>query len=183
MVIGVSGNTDKLIGLPLDGGSRWTFAHPIDARPVVAGQVVVGSGGGEVFALEASTGSVLWRRATGGTPLLGAGDDGITVVTFHKAGSPGSSLLAVTHGGQVVQQLETDRPLGAPAVIGRLAFVPWSGQNTSRYRHGQRRRERPASRSEQTSRAWTQGLPGSGRSGTSGSTSTSRTRPEARRRP
>jgi len=158
VVIGVGGHTDKLVGMRLDGGGRWTFAHPIDARPVVAGEVVVGSGGGEVFALEAKTGSVLWRRPTGGIPLLGAGDDGtVTVVSFRKAGAAGSVLLAVTHDGQVVQQLETDRPLGAPAVLGRLAFVPWSGQYVSVIDLASGDEAARVTLREQTSRAWTQG--------------------------
>ena len=38
------------------GGAKWTFAHPLDARPVSPGNVVVGSGGDEVFALDAKTG-------------------------------------------------------------------------------------------------------------------------------
>ena len=37
VVIGVAGDADKLVGLPLGGGSKWTFAHPLDARPVVTG--------------------------------------------------------------------------------------------------------------------------------------------------
>jgi outer membrane protein assembly factor BamB len=158
IVLGVAGNTDKLIGMPLGGGSKWTFAHPIDARPVVAGEVVVASGGGEVLALEARTGKVLWRRPTGGLPLLGAGDDGtVTVVTFQRVGGAGSTLLAVTHDGQVVQQLETDRPLGAPAVLGRLAFVPWSGQYVSVIDLASGDESARVTLREQTSRAWTQG--------------------------
>ena len=116
VVVGVAGHTDKLVGLPLGGGSKWTFAHPLDARPIVTGGVVVGSGGGEVFALDARSGRAVWRRPTGGLPLLGAGDDGaVTVVTLRRAGGIGSTLLAVQHDGQVVQQIETDKALGAPA--------------------------------------------------------------------
>ena len=157
VAIGVAGNTDKLIGLPLPHGTRWTFAHPLDARPVVTGGVVVASGGGEVFVLDAATGGVLWRRPTGGIPLLGAGDDGtVTVVAFRKAGEAGSVLLAVTHDGQVVQQLETDRPLGAPAVLGRLAFVPWSGQYVSVIDLATGGELARVTLREQTSHAWTQ---------------------------
>lgn len=158
VVVGVAGSTDKLVGVPLGGGSRWTFAHPLDARPVVAGQVIVGSGAGEVFALDAAKGTVLWRRPTGGIPLLGAGDDGtVTVMTFGRAGGVGSVLLAVTHDGQIVQQLETDRPLGTPAVLGRLAFVPWSGQYVSVIDLGAGSEMARVTLRELTSRAWTEG--------------------------
>jgi outer membrane protein assembly factor BamB len=158
VALGISGNTDKIIGLPLASGSTWKFAHPLDARPVVAGTVVVGSGGGEAFALDATTGSVLWRRPTGGIPLLGAGDDGtVTVVTFRRAGNAGSTMLAVTHDGQVVRQIETDRPLGAPAVLGRMAFVPWAGQYVSVIDLTNGDETARVTLREETSRAWTEG--------------------------
>ena len=157
VVIGVAGNTDKLVGLPLGGGSKWTFAHPLDARPVVTGGVVIGSGGGEVFALDAHTGSVVWRRPTGGITMLGAGDDGsVSVVTFKRAGGVGSSLLAVTHDGQVVSQIETDKALGAPAVLAHLAFVPWVGQYVSVLDLSSGDEVARVTLREQTSRAWTQ---------------------------
>ncbi len=158
VAVGVAGHTDKLIGLPLGGGSKWTFAHPLDARPVVTGGVVVGSGGGEAFALDAKSGSVIWRRPTGGIPLLGAGDDGsVTVLTFRKSGGAGATLLAVAHDGSVVQQIETDRPLGAPAVLGRLAFVPWAGQYVSVIDLASGDEVARVTLREQTTRAWTQG--------------------------
>jgi outer membrane protein assembly factor BamB len=158
VVLGIAGHADKLIGLPLGGGSKWTFAHPLDSRPVVAGSVVVGSGGGEAFALDASTGNVIWRRPTGGIALLGAGDDGsVTVVAFKQASTVGSVLLAVTHDGQVVRQIETEKPLGAPAVVGRMAFVPWAGQYVSVVDLSNGDETARVTLRDETSRAWTQG--------------------------
>jgi outer membrane protein assembly factor BamB len=157
VVVGVAGHTDKLIGLPLGGGTKWTFAHPLDARPIVTGGVVVASGGGEAFALDAKSGSVIWRRPTGGVPLIGAGDDGsVTVLTFRKSGNTGSMLLAVAHDGSVVQQIETDRPLGVPAVLGRLAFVPWAGQYVSVIDLSMGDEVARVTLRDQTTRAWTQ---------------------------
>ena len=184
VVVGVAGRDDKLIGLPLGGGAKWTFAHPLDARPVVAGNVVVGSGGGEVFALDAATGAPVWRRPTGGLALLGAGDDGtVTVVTFRRTGDTGSVLLAVTHDGQIVRQIETEKALGSPAVVQGMAFVPWAGQYVSviDLANGDETarvtlRERRAARGPRTGRY------GSARSGSSASTTTSRTRRRERRR-
>jgi outer membrane protein assembly factor BamB len=158
VVVGVAGQSDKLVGLPLGGGSKWTFAHPLDARPVVAGSLVIGSGGGEAFALDAKSGSVLWRRPTGGLPLLGAGDDGtVTVLAFRKAGGGGSVLIAVGHDGQIVRQVETEKPVGIPAVLGRLAFVPWSGQYVTVIDLANGDETARVTLREQTSRAWTQG--------------------------
>ena len=134
VAIGVAGHSAKIIGQPLAGGARWSFAHPLDARPIVAGGVVVASGGGDAFALDARTGKLLWTRPTGGLPLHGAGDDGaITVLTFGSAaGAPGqSTLLAVGHDGAVLRQIERPVDFGVPAVVDRLAFVPWEHQYVS----------------------------------------------------
>jgi outer membrane protein assembly factor BamB len=132
VAIGVAGNADKIVGVPLTTGPKWAFAHPLDARPVIAGGVVVGAGGGEVFALDATTGRKLWARDTGGLTLRGAGDDGaVTVVTFARAAGEGSVLLAVTRDGNSVRQIETDKTLGTPAVLNGIAFVPWGSQYVS----------------------------------------------------
>lgn len=134
VVVGVDQRGDALVGLPLSGEGQkpWALSHVLDARPVVAGDVVVGSGGGEVFALAAETGQMMWRYPTGGLPLVGAGDDGsITVATFDRAGGLGSVLLAIGRDGQLVRRIETDKALGGPAVVGHLAFVPWAGEYVS----------------------------------------------------
>lgn len=134
VVVGVDEHEDALVGLPLSSeqGSRWTLAHPLDARPVIAGNVVVGSGGSEVFAVDAATGQIIWRHPSAGFSLVGAGDNGATtVVVFDRAGGLGSVLLAVKHDGEVAVRIETDKALGAPAVVGHLAFVPWAGQYIS----------------------------------------------------
>lgn len=124
----------------------------------MTGNVVVISGGDEAVTLDAKSGSVLWRRPTGGIPLLGAGDDGtVTVLTFRKVGGVGNTLLAVAHDGQVVRQIETEKPLGAPAVLGRLAFVPWAGQYVSVIDLANGDEAARVTLREQTSRAWTQG--------------------------
>ena len=133
VVIGVAGDADKIVGLPLAGGWKWTFAHPLDGRPVIAGGLVVGAGGREVFALDAITGAKVWARDTGGLPLRGAGDDGNVTVLSLARGARGesSTLLAVDRSGGVERQLETDEALGAPAVVGGYAFVPWGGNLVS----------------------------------------------------
>lgn len=130
LAVAVAGKNDKLVGVLLAGGEHWTFAHPIDVRPVIAGGVVVGSGGGEVFALDAATGKKLWSRATGGLPLVGAGDDG-TLTALTLARPAGTTLLVVGRDGNVKRQLETSVRLGDPAVLGGVVFVPWANQYVS----------------------------------------------------
>ena len=159
VVVGVAGNADKLVGLPLAGGWKWTFAHPLDSRPIVAGGLVLGAGGREVFALDAITGQKIWARDTGGLPLRGAGDDGNVTVLSLARGAHGesSTLLAIDRFGGVERQLETDEELGAPAVVGGYAFVPWAGQYVSVIDPiGGDEPARIVLR-EQTSRAWTVG--------------------------
>lgn len=131
LVVAVAGpRADKLIGAPLNGGANWTFEHALDARPIIAGGVVVGSGAGEVFALDATTGKKMWARPTGGAQLLGAGDDGAaTVVTLARG--TGSAMLVVGRDGAVKRQLETDKLLGDPAIVAGVVFVPWQNQYVS----------------------------------------------------
>src|SRR5215472_5421733 len=62
LVVGVDGKGQGLRGLALADQHGWTFTHAIDSRPTIAANVVVASGGGEVFALDASSGQPVWRR-------------------------------------------------------------------------------------------------------------------------
>ena len=158
IAVAVAGNADKLIGQPLGGGTaaKWTYAHPLSARPVIAGSVVVGSGGGELFALDAPTGKRLWARPTGGLKVRGAGDDGfVTVVTMSASNGVGSVLLAVARDGSVVRQIETDRSLGEPAVLGGFAFVPWNNVYVSAIDLANGDEAARVVLREKVSRAWT----------------------------
>lgn len=124
------GENNKIIGTPLSGGAQWTATHALDARPVIAGGVVVVSGGKEVAAFDATNGKRLWARPSGGMGLLGAGDDGnLTAVSLTRSG--GSTLLIVGRDGSVKRQIETDKAIGDPAVVGGIVFVPWANQYVS----------------------------------------------------
>lgn len=129
LVVAVVGK-DKIIGTPLGSSPSWTANHALESRPIIAGGVVVVSGANEVAALDAGSGKKLWARPTGGLPLVGAGDDGdVTALTLsHGAGS---TLLIVGRDGAVKRQLETDKVLGDPAVVGGVVFVPWASQYVS----------------------------------------------------
>lgn len=131
LVVAVAGQrADKLVGVSLSSGSTWAFDHRLDARPIIAGSVVVGSGGGELFALDAASGKRLWARPSGGAALLGAGDDGnVTAVSVSRG--TGSVILVVGRDGSVKRQIESERPVGDPAVVGGVVFVPWAGQYVS----------------------------------------------------
>jgi outer membrane protein assembly factor BamB len=150
--------SDKVIGRPLDGGSGWTVLHPLDVRPIVAGSLVILSGGGDVLAVDARTGAAVWHQTSEALTLLGGGDDGsVTVLTFLHAGGRGSVILAVGRGGQVVRRIETSRSVGAPAVVNGIAFVPWDGQYVSAINVSNGNEEARVTLREVTSRAWVEG--------------------------
>jgi outer membrane protein assembly factor BamB len=156
VVVGIAGRPDKMIGLPLTGAAKWAFLHPLDVRPTVTGRVVVGSGNGETFALDAETGGLLWKQATAGAALLGAGDDGtVTALTLRQLAG-GSVLLAVAHDGSVVRRIETNKALGAPAVVARMAFVPWAGQYVSVIDLDSANETARVTLRTESSRAWTE---------------------------
>ncbi len=132
VAVGVIGKT-ALVGVALTGGPPWTFAHVLHGRPAVAGSVVVGIGGGELFAVEARTGALLWSRPSAGH-IRGAGDDGVTtVVSLVPASGAGSVVLAIARDGSVLRQIEESVEIGVPAVVGDTAFFPWQGRFLSAY--------------------------------------------------
>jgi outer membrane protein assembly factor BamB len=132
VAVGVVGR-EAIVGVPLGGGAPWRFDHTVHGRPAVAGSVVVSAGGGEVFALDARTGKLLWSRTSGGR-VRGAGDDGATtVVSLVPTTGSGSLVLAVAHDGTVIRQLEDDGAIGAPAVVGDSVFLPFDDHFLSVY--------------------------------------------------
>lgn len=132
VVVGVFG-ARSLVGAPLRGGDPWTFEHPIDCRPVIAGSVVVGAGDHEMFGLDASTGKLLWSRKAGGC-LRGAADDGkTTVVSSRPITGLGGIVVAIDRDGLVVRQIEDDSNIGVPAIVDGVVFLPWEGRYVSAY--------------------------------------------------
>ncbi|MEP7125372.1 MAG: PQQ-binding-like beta-propeller repeat protein [Byssovorax sp.] len=132
VAVGVTGKS-TLIGIELSGGKTWSFEHALDGRPSLAGTVLVGLGAGELFAVEARTGKLLWKRNAGGH-LRGAGDDGATtVISIQPTTGLGSVILAIDHDGRVVRQLEDAASIGVPAVVDGYAFLPWQGQYVTIY--------------------------------------------------
>jgi outer membrane protein assembly factor BamB len=153
--VAVGAIDNGLVGVPLSGGARWSFSHPLSSRPAVAGSVVVAMGGSEIVALDALTGRVLWsKRGTG--ELRGIGDDGkTTVLSLGRASDAGSLLLAVSHDGTVLRQLETRPAIGVPAVVGTYAFFPWQNQYVTIYNLSSGVEEARLLFREQVSRAFT----------------------------
>lgn len=132
VAVGVVGS-EALVGVPLDGGAPWTFTHELHGRPAIAGSVVVAAGGGEIFALDARTGKLLWSRPSGGR-IRGVGDDGATtVISLIPTTGLGSLVLVITRDGSIVRQIEDDQVIGVPAIAGDAVFLPWQGRFLSVY--------------------------------------------------
>lgn len=121
-VVAVTGDAE-ITGLDLHTGKTWTATHALVTRPRVAGPLVVGSGGGEVFALDAATGQPRWAVPADGR-LLGAGGDG-DATAFTLTTQSGSTLKVVDARGKLVFEQQTTQMLGAPTVAAGAVWVPW----------------------------------------------------------
>ena len=120
-----------LAGLSLDGRSRWTSPLSVDARPRVAGDLVLASGEGRLSALDALTGQLRWSVSTGGRRLVGAAaGESVTIVTLSRRLAPGA-LITIDAGGNISKSIESSEELGRPAVLGNMLFVPWGRHNIS----------------------------------------------------
>lgn len=130
--VAVGVTREGLVATALGGSGRWTYQTALDARPVITGNVVVGSGDGSLFALDASSGKQLWRVSSKGRALRGAGDDGsLTVASLGNPDGGGSLLLIVARDGSVRLDAEPQVEIGDPAMQGGVAFVPWGNQYVS----------------------------------------------------
>lgn len=156
-VVGVA-SRGRLVGAALGGDKSWVFDHPMVDRPALAGGVVVGLGGDELFAVDPKTGRPLWALKSPGAHLRGAGDDGkTTVVSLAPIAGRGSVVLAVRRDGSVLRQLEDKEEIGVPAVLGRYAFLPWKRQYVSIYDLEEGREAARVLLRSVTSRAFTAG--------------------------
>ena len=116
---------ETIIGRALPEGDGWRFVHPLESRPLLTGQVVVGIGDGELFALDARTGELLWTRPAFGK-LRGASDDGATtLVSMASLSGRRSLVLAVRRDGHVARQFYDTARIGSPTVIDTFAFLPY----------------------------------------------------------
>jgi outer membrane protein assembly factor BamB len=130
--VAVGVNATGIFGVTLPDGKRWAHAGTADTVPIVAGNIVVASSAGALFALDAKSGKKLWSVAIGDRKLRGAGDDGQYTVAVVAGESPGKTrFVAVTRGGSVVRQIDSAVELGAPAAKAGIAFIPWDNQYVS----------------------------------------------------
>ncbi len=129
-IVGVSDTS--LIGTPIVGGSKWTYAAVADTVPSLAGELVIFTARGKLIALDVKDGKERWKLDADGLWLKGAGDDGTTsIASLGSTDGKRSVLLAISRSGSVQTRLETKIALGRPVARGGIAFVPWAGQYVS----------------------------------------------------
>lgn len=122
-VVAVTG-TAELTGADLTSGKTWSYKHALDRRPELSGTVVVGQGGGEIFALDAKSGTELWKNPKLKGKIIGVGSDGtVTAITTKTA--EGSTLYVVGKDGSVKFDKSTEMALTRPGVASGMVFVPW----------------------------------------------------------
>jgi outer membrane protein assembly factor BamB len=122
-VVAVTG-TAELTGVDLTSGKTWSYKHPLDRRPEIAGTYVIGQGGGEIFALDAKSGAEKFKTNKPKGKLIGAGSDGSIVAITTKT-SEGSALYVLGADGSVKFDKTTDMPIADPGVAAGIVFVPW----------------------------------------------------------
>ena len=119
-----------LVGVSLDGKSRWVHPAQPTSAPIIAGPLVIFSEGGQIVALDANSGTKAWSIGSRGLALRSAANDG-TSTALVLADSHKSLFLGVSASGGTLGSTETKATLGVAAARGGLAFVPWSNQYVS----------------------------------------------------
>jgi outer membrane protein assembly factor BamB len=115
-----------LIGRATGARNSWRYEHLLESRPVIAGSVVIGIGGDELFALDAESGRLIWTRQALGR-MRGASDDGVTtLVSLESLSGSRSIVLAIDRNGKVLRQLYLEASIGRPLVADAYAFLPYN---------------------------------------------------------
>lgn len=99
-----SGGPGYVVALAASGAKRWTFttAAPVEATPAVTatGLVVVGDLAGDLYAIDAATGQLVWSHSGGAGSYSSSAPAVAADGTIYIQGL--SALQAVSNGGQVV---------------------------------------------------------------------------------
>lgn len=129
VVVGVTAQPRQVFAFDLDA-DRLLFkqAAPVTTAPIAAGNYVVTPEQGSVTVRDLDTGAVRFEVPSDGMGLIGAdADDHVLAIVLSTGGSMGarSKLIVLRDGGLVLSQA-INEPLGGPAVLGGLVFLPWN---------------------------------------------------------
>ncbi len=106
----------------------WKQPAAVTTAPIAAGNFVVTPEAGHISIRDLDTGRVRLEIPDDGMGLMGAdGDDHLLALVLSTGGSMGArSKLVVLRDGQEILSQAVDHPLGGPAVLGGLVFLPWN---------------------------------------------------------
>lgn len=134
IAVGVGANGSVIFGYDVEG-RRLLWKHPAKPRfsPIVAGGSVVTQEGDSVVGRDLQTGRLRFSVGANGGTLVGADGAGSAVLfslttgqgTFAKS----RVLLMVDSNKRWTRELNA--PVGAPALAGEVALVPWNRQYLS----------------------------------------------------
>lgn len=129
--VGVTGH--GLVGRVLPDGPIWDHRGPVDTLPVLDGQFVAFSGGGQVTLLAVATGNPLWSIPSGGRQLSALAHDGrrALLVLSDPHDSRAQLVLIVDEVGRTLHTARSEAAVGRPAALQGLALVPWGGRYVS----------------------------------------------------
>lgn len=130
----VGSRDDELVGLRWDPDApdgapqpSWRRAAAVTQPALIAGQVVVWGEGARLSALEAASGEPLWSLPARGAELIAVADDGaFTALTLRDPRTGARSLAVLDRAGRELLELETEAPLGVPALLRGTLIVPWA---------------------------------------------------------
>lgn len=126
--VGVTGR--GLVGRALPDGKRWEYEGEVDVLPTLVGSLVIFSGGGQVTALDVTTGKKIYTVSVHDRRLEGAGFDGTysILLLVDKDDAREDEILVLGRVGQVILRATANARLGTPAAINGVGLVPYSGQ-------------------------------------------------------
>lgn len=131
--LAVGSRDDELVALRWDldapdGAPQpsWRRAAAVTQPALIAGEVVVFGEGVRFVALDAASGAPLWSMPARGAELIAAADDGsFTALTLFHPRTSTRSLTVLDRRGRELLTLQTEAPLGVPALLRGTLLVPW----------------------------------------------------------
>lgn len=129
VVVGATESPRQVFAFDLASGKLlFKQAAEVSTAPIAAGSYVITPEPANLTIRDLDTGSVRFQVPTDGMGLMGAdGDDHVTAIVLSTGGSMGArSKLIVIQDGSLVLNEAINEPLGGPAVLGGLVFLPWN---------------------------------------------------------
>ncbi len=129
VVVGATARPREVFAYDLAANKlMWKRPASITTVPIAAGNFVITPEASSITIRDLETGNVRFEVPTDGMGLIGAdGDDHVTAIVLSTGGSMGArSKLIIVSDGNLALSESVEEPLGGPAVLGGLVFLPWN---------------------------------------------------------